>query len=83
MSGSALSAMGLLWRLMRCPPSGLAMLCWQTRLAHGTRYPLFFAALLVGCAHICAAGFPLRLLRAIQLFDLIFANKELDAALLP
>ena len=56
----ALSALRLLWRLVRWPPPAVVMPAWQARLAHATHlllYFLFFCIPLVGWAYSSSAGF--------------------------
>lgn len=82
----ALSALRLLWRLVRRPPPDLPMPAWQRRaahLTHGALYLLFFAVPLVGWAYSSAAGFPIVLYGALPLPDFVTPDKALAEAIKP
>jgi cytochrome b561 len=87
----ALSALRLLWRLVRRPPAlpaavAAAMPRWQHVAHHGTHhlmYALFFVVPLVGWAYSSAAGFPIVFLGVLPLPSFMPANPELAAAIKP
>lgn len=87
----ALSALRLIWRLVRRPPAlpraiAQAMPAWQLHALHATHvglYALFFVVPLLGWAYSSAAGFSIALFGVITLPDLVLADKSLAEALQP
>jgi cytochrome b561 len=86
-----LSALRLVWRLVRRPPAlpthiERAMPAWQTRAYHATHhalYALFFVVPLLGWAYSSAAGFPIVWFGQIALPDLLPADKALAELIKP
>ncbi len=75
-----LSALRLLWRLIKRPPADLDMPAWQKRAAHLTHallYLLFFAVPLAGWAYSSAAGFPIVWFGVLPLPDFVPVDKAL------
>jgi len=82
----ALSALRLLWRLVRRPPADIPMPGWQRSAAHATHlllYLLFFAVPLVGWAYSSAAGFPIVWFGVLPLPSFVPVDKELAEAIKP
>lgn len=82
----ALSALRLLWRLVRKPPPDIPMPGWQRGAAHATHlllYLLFFAVPLVGWAYSSAAGFPIVWFGVLPLPSFVPVDKELAEAIKP
>jgi cytochrome b561 len=87
----ALSALRLVWRLIRRPPAlperiRAAMPGWQTAAFHATHhlmYALFFAVPLTGWAYSSAAGFPIVWFGVLPLPDFVPVDKALAAAIKP
>lgn len=86
-----LSALRLLWRLVRKPPALPAemqagMPRWQQLAHHGTHhlmYALFFVVPLLGWAYSSAAGFPIVFLGLLPLPDFVPESELLADALKP
>lgn len=75
-----LSAVRLLWRIMKSPPDDIPMGAWQRKaahLTHGALYVLFFAVPLSGWMYSTAAGFPVVVFGLIPLPDLVAPDKVL------
>ncbi len=75
-----LSAVRLLWRIMKPPPDDIPMRAWQRKaahLTHGALYVLFFAVPLSGWMYSTAAGFPVVVFGLIPLPDLVAPDKVL------
>lgn len=87
----ALSALRLLWRLLRRPPAlpvamQKRMPAWQRAAHHGVHlalYLLFFAVPLLGWAYSSAAGVPIVWLGVLPLPDWVPANADLADAIKP
>ncbi|HEY1394365.1 MAG TPA: cytochrome b [Methylibium sp.] len=87
----ALSALRLLWRLLRRPPplpEGIAanMPGWQHlahSATHGLMYLLFFIVPLVGWAYTSATGFPVVVFGVLPLPDFVPVDKALAEAIKP
>lgn len=82
----ALSALRLLWRLVKRPPPPVEMPGWQATAAHATHhllYLLFFAVPLVGWAYSSAAGFPIVVFGVLPLPDFVPVDKALAEAIKP
>jgi len=82
----ALSALRLLWRLVRRPPPAPPMPAWQRRAAaasHGLMYLLFFAVPLAGWAYSSAAGFPVVWFGVLPLPDWVSPDRALAEAIKP
>jgi cytochrome b561 len=85
----ALSALRLLWRLVRRPPplepaQLAAMPSWQQRAhraVHGLFYVLFFAVPLAGWAYSSSAGFPVVWFGVLPLPDFVPVDKALAETL--
>ena len=79
-----LSALRLVWRLLRRPPPPPAGPAWQQRaghLVHALMYAAFFAVPLTGWAYSSAAGFPIVWFGVLPLPDFVPVDKPLAAAL--
>jgi cytochrome b561 len=80
----ALSALRLVWRLLRRPPPAPAGPAWQQKaghLVHALIYAAFFAVPLTGWAYSSAAGFPIVWFGVLPLPDFVPVDKPLAAAL--
>ncbi|MCU7374104.1 cytochrome b [Paucibacter sp. O1-1] len=80
----SLSALRLLWRLMRPVPADLPAPAWQRRASHwvhGLLYALFFAVPLAGWAYSSATGFPIVWFGLLPLPDFVAPNKALAETL--
>jgi cytochrome b561 len=86
-----LSAVRLVWRLMRRPPAlpqtvTQNMPSWQIQAFHTTHvtmYALFFIVPMLGWAYSSAAGFPIVLFGALPLPDFVGASKPLAEVIKP
>ncbi|MFM1980930.1 MAG: hypothetical protein RLZ68_2195 [Pseudomonadota bacterium] len=87
----ALSALRLVWRLVKRPPAlpakvQAAMPAWQGTAYHATHilmYALFFAVPLIGWAYSSAAGFPIVAFGVLPLPDFVPVSKELAELIKP
>lgn len=80
----SLSALRLLWRLLRPSPADLPAPAWQRRASHwvhGLLYALFFAVPLAGWAYSSAAGFPIVWFGLLPLPDFVAPDKALAETL--
>jgi cytochrome b561 len=80
----ALSALRLVWRLLRRPPPAPAGPAWQQKaghLVHALMYAAFFAVPLTGWAYSSAAGFPIVWFGVLPLPDFVPVDKPLAATL--
>lgn len=80
----SLSALRLLWRLLRPAPADLPAPAWQRRASHwvhGLLYALFFAVPLAGWAYSSAAGFPIVWFGLLPLPDFVAPDKALAETL--
>ena len=76
----ALSALRLLWRLVKAPPADVPMSAWQARAAHAVHlllYLSFFAVPLAGWAYSSAAGFQVVWFGVLPLPNLVTPDKAL------